>query len=101
MARAAFSTDNGKMNSGIHLSVFFEYGLSFFRRRGALDLPAHLSRIGRGDHWRVLITPPLAKTALSRSLPEAVLHSQPRLSMLNYLQVPETVEHNRSGLYRR
>jgi len=98
VARAAFSIDNGKMNSGVLLSVFFEYGHSFFRRRGALDLPVHLSRIGRGDHWRALITPPLAKTGLSRSSPEAVLHSQPRLSMLNYLQVPETVELNRGGL---
>lgn len=45
-----------------------------------------------------LFTHPLAKTALSRSSREAVLPSQPRLSMLNYLQVPETVELNRRGL---
>ena len=98
VARSAFALDNGKLNSGVHLSVLFEYSLSFFRRRGGQDLPVHLARVGRDDHWRALITPPLTKTGMSRNSPEAVLRTQPRLSMLHYLEVPETVELNRGGL---
>jgi AraC-like DNA-binding protein len=98
VARSAFSLDNRRLANGVHLSAIFEYSLAFFRRHGGQDLPVRLSRIGHDDEWRALITPPLAKSSVSRNSPEAVVHSQPRLSMLSYMQVPDTEYLNRGGL---
>jgi AraC-like DNA-binding protein len=98
VARSAFALDNQRLANGVHLSVIFEYRLAFFRRHGGQDLAVRLSRLGREDEWRALITPPLARSSVSRNSPEAVVHSQPRLSMLSYMQLQETERPNRGGL---
>jgi AraC-like DNA-binding protein len=98
VARGAFALDDKTLAAGVSLSVFFEYGLSLFRRRGSQDIPVLLARAGRNDHWRALLTPPLAKSNLSRNWPEAVVHAQPRLSMLSYMPMPEAPDLNRGGL---
>jgi AraC-like DNA-binding protein len=98
VARGAFALDDKTLAAGMPLSVLFEYNLSLFRRRGGLDIPVLLARVGRNDHWRTLLTPPLAKSNLSRNWPEAVVHAQPRLSMLNYMPMPEAPDLSRGGL---
>ena len=98
VARGAFALDNKTLAAGVPLSSFFEYGPSLFRRRGGQDIPVLLSGAGRNGHWRALITPPLAKSNLSRSWLEAVVHSQPRLSMLSFMPMPETPDASRGGL---
>jgi AraC-like DNA-binding protein len=98
VARGAFALDDKTLAAGMPLSVLFEYSLSLFRRRGGQDIPVLLARVGRNDHWRALLTPPLAKSNLSRNWPEAVVHAQPRLSMLSFMPMPETPDLNRGGL---
>src|SRR5882762_1412449 len=98
VARGAFALDDKTLAAGIPLSSLFDYSLSLFRRRGGQDIPVLLARPGRNDHWRALITPPLAKSNLSRNWPEAVVHAQPRLSMLSFMPMPEAPDLNRGGL---
>jgi AraC-like DNA-binding protein len=98
VARSSFALDDNRLAVGIPLSSLFDYSLSLFRRRSGQDIPVLLARTGRNDHWRALITPPLAKSSLSRSWPEAVVHAQPRLSMLNFMPMPEAPDPSRGGL---
>jgi AraC-like DNA-binding protein len=98
VARVAFAFDEKRLAAGIPLSSLFDFSLALFRRRGGQDIPVLLARQGRNDHWRALITPPLAKSSLSRNWPEAVVHSQPRLSMLSFMPMPEASDLNRGGL---
>ena len=98
VARTAFAIDDTSLATGVPFSSVFEYSLSLFRRRGGQDIPVRLKRTGRDDQWSALITPPLAKSSLSRSWPEAVVHAQPRLSMLSYMPMPEAPGLNRGGL---
>jgi AraC-like DNA-binding protein len=98
VARSAFSLDTQSLSAGAHLSAIFDYSLSLFRRRVAQDIPAWLTRTGRNDQWRALISPPLARSGVSRSWPEAIVHSRPRLSMLSYMPMPEEPDLNRGGL---
>jgi AraC-like DNA-binding protein len=98
VARQTFALDDKTLAAGKPLSSLFDYSLSLFRRRGGQDIPVLLARAGRNDQWRALITPPLAKSNLSRSWPEAVVHAQPRLSMLSYIPMPEAPDLNRGGL---
>lgn len=98
VARSAFSLDCKNLAEGVPLSAIFDYGPSLFRKRGGPDIPVRLARTGRDERWRALITAPLARTAMSRSSPEAVVHAQPRLSMLSYLPMVEAPDFSRGGL---
>jgi len=98
VARSAFPLDDKTLAAGMPLSVVFEYCLSLFRRRGGQDIPVLLARVGPNDHWRALLTPPLPKSNLSRNSPEAVVHAQPRLSMLSFMPIPEAPDPQRGGL---
>lgn len=98
VARSAFSLDSKIMAQGIHLSAIFECNPSLFRRRGGQDVPVRLSRTDGNGQWRALITPPLVRSSVLRNSPEVVMHSQPRLSMLSFLPMPEEPALNRGGL---
>jgi AraC-like DNA-binding protein len=98
VARGAFALDDKTLAAGVPLSSLFECSPSLFRRRGGQDIPVLLAGAGRSGQWRGLITPPLAKSNLSRNWPEAVFHSQPRLSMLSFMPMPEAPDLNRGGL---
>lgn len=97
-ARAALGLDDKNLAAGTHLSAFFEYGAHLFRKRAGQDVPVLLTRRGAGDSWRVLLTPPLARTSLSGNWPEAMVHSRPRLSTLTYMPMPEAPDLSRGGL---
>jgi AraC-like DNA-binding protein len=97
-ARAAFSLDDKSLASGMHLSALFEFSPALFRKRSGLDVPVQLARTGEGDIWRVLLTPPMARSGPSRNWPEAMLHTRPRLNTLSYVPMPETPDPNRGGL---
>ena len=71
---------------------------SLLIRRPSLFIPVLLTRTSGHDLWRVLLTPPLAQTSLSRNSPEAIVHSRPRLSMLNNMLIPEASDSSRGGL---
>jgi AraC-like DNA-binding protein len=98
VARQTFTLDDKTLAAGAPLSTLFDYSPSLFRRRGGQDIPILLARAARNDHWRALLTPPLPKSNLSRNWPEAVVHSQPRLSMLSFMPMPEAPDLNRGGL---
>ena len=98
VARVAFSLNDKRLVDGVHLSTIFDYCLSIFRRGGGQDIPLCLSRADGGARWHVLITPPLARSRVSRSWPEAVVHSQPRMSLLGDLPMPEAPRFSRGGL---
>lgn len=97
-ARAAYSLDEKSLAAGVHLSTLFEYSASLFRRRTGQDIPVLLAGTGRHELWRTLLTPPLARSSLSRNSPEALVHSRPRLNMLSSLPMPEAPELSRGGL---
>jgi len=98
VARQTFSLDDKTLAAGALLSTIFDYSPALFRRRGGQDIPVLLSHAARNDHWRALLTPPLPKSNLSRNWPEAVVHSQPRLSMLSFMPMPEAPDASRGGL---
>jgi AraC-like DNA-binding protein len=98
VARAAFSLSDVLLAGGVHLSVIFDYSPSIFRRGGGQDIPHYFTQAGAASRWNVLITPPLPNSRVSRSWPEAVMHSQPRMSLLGDLPVPETPPISRGGL---
>jgi AraC-like DNA-binding protein len=97
-ARAAFSLDDKSLASGMHLSALFEFNPSLFRKHSGQDIPAQLRRTGDADIWRVLLTPPMARSCPSRNWPEAMLHSRPRLNTLSYLPIRGTPDPSRGGL---
>ena len=97
-ARAAFFLDDENLAAGVHLSAFFEYSTSLFRKRVGHDTPVLLTRAQEQSTWRVLLTPPLVRSSVSRDSPEALVHSRPRLSMLSYLPMPDGPVLSRGGL---
>jgi AraC-like DNA-binding protein len=98
VARLVFSLNDTLLAGGVHLSAVFDCSLSLFRRGSGQDIAVHLSRAGGNGGWNTLITPPLARSNVSRSSPEAIVHSHPRLSMLGSLQIQEAPRPSRGGL---
>src|SRR5260370_12119630 len=98
VARPAFSLSDGGLAQGVHLSTVFDYSVALFRRRSGQDIPIRLTRPGGSGAWNALITPPLGGSRASRGWPEAVVHSQPRISMLDNLPMQETPPPSRGGL---
>src|SRR5580700_3334017 len=98
VARLAFSLSDKDLADGTDLSGIFDYSRSLFRRGSGQDVPIRLNRPGRTILWNVLITPPLARSGVSRSWPEEVVHSQPRMNMLGDLPIPESPSISRGGL---
>jgi AraC-like DNA-binding protein/PAS domain-containing protein len=98
VARQTFALTEQTLATGNPLSTLFDYSPLLFRRRGGQDIPILVSRATSGGHWRALLTPPLPKSNLSRNWPEAVVHSQPRLSMLSFMPMPEGPDASRGGL---
>jgi AraC-like DNA-binding protein len=98
VARLAFSLSDNSLATGVHLSAIFDYPLSLFRRGSGQDISACLTRAGGIGRWQVLITPPLPRSRVSRSWPEAIVHSQPRMSLLGSLPMPESPPLSRGGL---
>lgn len=97
VARLTFSLSDKTLSDGVRLSAIFDNSRSLFRRGSARDVPIRLNRTGRDEQWNVLITPPLARASVSRS-PEAIVHSQPRMSMLGHLPMPDAPQFSRGGL---
>jgi len=97
-ARAAFLLSDENLAAGVPLSALFEYSASLFRKRVGHDTPVLLTRQQEQTTWRVLLTPPLLRTSVSRNSPEALVHARPRLSMLSYLPMPEGPDLSRGGL---
>jgi len=97
-ARSEFHLDDKTLAAGAHLSAFFEFSAYRFHKRGGQDVPILLTRTSGHDLWRVLLTPPLARTSLSRNSLEAVAHWRPRLSMLSNMPMPEASDLSRGGL---
>jgi AraC-like DNA-binding protein len=97
-ARAAFSLDDKSLASGMQFSALFEFSPALFRKRSGQDIPVQLSRAGEHDPWRVLLTPPMARSSPSRNWPEAMLHSRPRLNTLSYLPMQDAPDPSRGGL---
>jgi len=98
VARPAFSLSDGGLAQGVHLSTVFDYSVALFRRRSGQDIPIRVTRPGGRGAWNVLITPPLGASGASRGWPEAVVHSQPRISRLDNLPMPEAPFPSRGGL---
>lgn len=98
VARAEFYLDDKTLATDTHLSALFEFSTHLFRKRGGQDVPVLLRRNGGHNLWRVLLTPPLARTGLSRNSPQAMLHSSPRLSMLSDMPMLEPTDASRGGL---
>jgi AraC-like DNA-binding protein len=98
VARLAFSLTDTHLAGGVHLSLIFDYSLSLFRRGSGQDIPVRLSRAGGNGGWNAVITPPLPRSSVSHSSPEAIVHSQPRMSMLGNLQMQEAPPPSRGGL---
>ncbi|SRR5579871_30700 len=98
VARAAFSLDSSILAQGMPLSAIFHYGRSLFRRGAGQDIPMAFTRAGDDGRWQALLTPPLTKFGASRSWPEAVIHSQPRMSMLDDLNATDVAAPSRGGL---
>jgi len=97
-ARAEFHLDDKSLAAGAPLSALFEFSAYLFRKRGGQDVPVFLTRTSAHDSWRALLTPPLARTSLSRNAQEAMVHSRPRLSMLSSMPMPEASDLSRGGL---
>lgn len=98
VARLMFSLGDKSLAEGIHLNLIFDYSRSLFRRRGGQDIPICLTRAGGEGRWHALITPPINRSNVSRGGPEAIVHMQPRITMLGALPVPETPTVSRGGL---
>ena len=98
VARVAFALTDKSFAEGTHLSAIFDYNRALFRRGSGQDVAVRLSRRGRDDEWHALITPPLARSGAARSWPEEQVHSQPRMSMLGDLPIPEEPALSRGGL---
>jgi len=83
----------------MHLSMFFAYDASLFRRNDGQDIPVRLMGAGiEGRRWSVLLTPPLNRSRVARSWGEAVAHSRARISTLGRLPVAESPAPSRGGL---
>jgi AraC-like DNA-binding protein len=98
VARQAFSLSDRGLTHGLHLSTVFDYSVALFRRRSGPDIPIHLTRHGGSGAWNALITPPLGGSRASRGWPEAIVHSQPRISTLDNLPMQEAPPPSRGGL---
>jgi AraC-like DNA-binding protein len=98
IARDALGLDDDRLAGGVPLSAAFEFDRSIFRQTGERDVPARIMRVDGGGLWYALFTPPLGKSRLARSWPEAMVHSRPRISTLGQLPVAESLAPSRGGL---
>lgn len=99
VAREVFGLNDKSLADGVHLSKFFAYDASLFRRNDGQDIPIRLmgAAIDRRS-WHVLLTPPLGRSSVARSWAEATLHSRPRISTLGHLPIAEPPAPSRGGL---
>jgi len=97
-ARVALTLDDKSLLAGTHLSAIFENCAPVLRKRFREDIPVLLPRTNGHDLWRVLVSPPLGRSSVPRDWPEAMVHSRPRLSTLNYMPIPEGPDLSRGGL---
>jgi AraC-like DNA-binding protein len=99
VAREVFALSDKRLADGMHLSMFFAYDASLFRRNDGQDIPVRLMGAGiEGRWWSVLLTPPLNRSRVARSWGEAVAHSRARISTLGRLPVAESPGPSRGGL---
>lgn len=97
VARLAFSTTDGDLPVGLHLSAIFDYSRSLFRRGSAHDIPSVLAQTGGLGGWQALITPPL-RSRVSHTSSESIVHAQPRIAKLGNLPVTDIPALSRGGL---
>src|SRR5258708_31768098 len=90
VARLAFSLTDRSLADGVHLSAIFDYSLSLFRRGSGQDISIRLARAGGKGWGHGLITPPLGRSRVSRSSPQALIHSQPRITQVASLPMPDS-----------
>jgi AraC-like DNA-binding protein/PAS domain-containing protein len=97
-ARTAFGLNDETLRGGVLLSTAFDYDRSVFRCHCEQDVAALFTRVGSGESWHVLITPPLCGSRGWRSPADMAIHSRPRISMLRDAPIPEPPPLNRGGL---
>jgi AraC-like DNA-binding protein len=98
VARTTFALDDERLSSGVPLSTAFDHDRSIFRRSRELDVAARFTRVGTGEWWHVLLTPPLCSSRGWRSATDVAIHARPRISMLRSAPIAESLPPNRGGL---
>ena len=96
--REALSLDDKDLLSGKSLSAFFQHDRSLFRRGDEQDSSAQWIRTDSERAWNVLVTPPLRTSKEQRNSEYAMIHSRPRLSMLENLSAETIPAPSRGGL---
>jgi len=98
-ARKLFALSDKSLGDGVPLSAVFAFDDSLFRRTADRDIPVRLmSAGGDGRWWTALLTPPLSRSKVARSSPEAVVHSRARINTLGSLLLATAPEPSRGGL---
>ena len=98
VARLGLRLNDAKLNRGVPLSDIFHYDSSIFRCKRAQDVATRLLRTGTNQWWNVLVSPPLCGMKSWCSPTDTLLHSQPRLGMLNNLPISSEASMSRGGL---
>ena len=80
-ARATLGLDGHLLATSLSLWTFFERSPSLFRTRGD-DAAAQFIRIGDGQPWRALITPPERNVSNTRL---ALHHVRPRIGQMDHI----------------
>jgi AraC-like DNA-binding protein len=98
VARTTFALDDESLSRGTFLSTIFQYDRSVFHCKHEQDVATRFSKIGDGESWQALITPPLCGSRGWRSPAEVAIHSRPRISLLHEIPVVEPPVPIRGGL---
>jgi AraC-like DNA-binding protein len=83
----------------IALWSLFEKNAAIFRCTDAGDVPVVLTRLGSGEPWSALVTPP--KPARSRAPAHGDLHARPRIDLVGCVRSPAKIATARGGLAPR
>src|ERR1700722_3004886 len=98
-ARRFFALSDKSLTDGVPLSAAFACDRSLFRRTADRDIPIRLmSAFGDGRWWSALLTPPLSRSKVARSLGEVGVHSRERISILGDLRMAPAPDPSRGGL---
>lgn len=98
VARVGLGLNDSSLGSGVLLSTIFDCDRAAFRGSREQDCAARFTRVGTGQWWRALITPPLAGPRVWRSPAEAAIYLRPRITLLHEIPMPEPPAALRGGL---
>jgi AraC-like DNA-binding protein len=97
-ARGLLNADDTHASSRLSLWELFDKDAELFRNRNPDEKSAALVRLGTGEIWSALVTPPASAVCQLNNSKQSPHHSRPRIDSIGYFQPPTSPTRFLGGL---